>query len=100
MKGLTAMVNNPIDMEQAVKIHKALGEQTRYKIVQILSGESNLCPADLENRLVTVALSTLSHHLKQLSDCGLLTSQKKGTYIYYSLNTDTVQRYAPYLLNS
>lgn len=94
------MVHNPIDMEQAVKIHKALGEQTRYKIVQILSGESNLCPADLENRLVTVALSTLSHHLKQLSDCGLLTSQKKGTYIYYSLNTDTVQRYAPYLLNS
>ncbi|OAX48598.1 ArsR/SmtB family transcription factor [Paenibacillus sp. AD87] len=92
------MQSNPIDIEQAVKIHKALGEQTRYKIIQILSGESNLCPADLENRLVTVALSTLSHHLKQLSDCGLLTSQKKGTYIYYSLNTDTVQRFVPYLL--
>jgi DNA-binding transcriptional ArsR family regulator len=92
------MLPNSIETEQAVKIHKALGEQTRYKIIQILSGESNLCPADLENRLVTVALSTLSHHLKQLSDCGLLTSQKKGTYIYYSLNTDTVQRFAPYLL--
>ncbi|WP_181586670.1 MULTISPECIES: helix-turn-helix transcriptional regulator [Paenibacillus] len=92
------MQSKSIETEQAVKIHKALGEQTRYKIIQILSGESNLCPADLENRLVTVALSTLSHHLKQLSDCGLLTSQKKGTYIYYSLNTDTVQRFAPYLL--
>ncbi|QOS79336.1 helix-turn-helix transcriptional regulator [Paenibacillus sp. JNUCC31] len=86
------------DAEQAVKIHKALGEHTRYKIIQILAGESNLCPADLENRLVTVALSTLSHHLKQLSDCGLLTSQKKGTYIYYSLNTDVVQRFVPYLM--
>ncbi|MGO4731184.1 ArsR/SmtB family transcription factor [Paenibacillus sp. 2KB_22] len=93
------MQPNPNELEQVVKIHKALGEHTRYKIVQILSGESNLCPADLESRLVTVALSTLSHHLKQLSDCGLLTSQKKGTYIYYSLNTETAQKFVPYLLN-
>lgn len=92
------MQQKPNEIEHAVKIHKALGEQTRYNIIQILSVESNLCPGDLEKRLVTVALSTLSHHLKQLSDCGLLTSQKKGTYIAYSLNTDTVQKFVPYLL--
>ncbi|MEC0245552.1 ArsR/SmtB family transcription factor [Paenibacillus chitinolyticus] len=86
-----------METNQAVKVHRALGEHTRYKIVQILTKESNLCPAELESRLESVALSTLSHHLKQLSDCGLLHSQKKGTYIYYSLNEDTVKKFAPYL---
>ncbi|KQL47257.1 ArsR family transcriptional regulator [Brevibacillus choshinensis] len=88
-----------METNQAIKVHRALGEQTRYRIVQILTKESNLCPADLESRLESVALSTLSHHLKQLADSGLLVSQKKGTYIYYSLHVETVKRFAPYLLD-
>lgn len=87
-----------METNQAIKVHRALGEGTRYKIVQILTKESNLCPAQLENRFESIALSTLSHHLKQLADCGILDSEKKGTYIYYSLNLDTVKKYAPYLI--
>lgn len=87
-----------LDSKQAVKVHKALGEPTRYKIFQMLIQEDNLCPAVLENRLESVALSTLSHHLKQLADCGLLASRKEGTYIYYSVNQDTARKFVPYLL--
>ncbi|WNC14214.1 metalloregulator ArsR/SmtB family transcription factor [Brevibacillus brevis] len=93
------MNDGNLEMNQAVKVHRALGEQTRYKIIRILTKESNLCPADLERRLESVALSTLSHHLKQLADSGLLVSQKKGTYIYYSLNEETIKKFAPYLLD-
>lgn len=96
---MLAMADNSMETNQAIKVHRALGEQTRYRIVQILTKESNLCPADLESRLESVALSTLSHHLKQLADSGLLVSQKKGTYIYYSLHADTVKKFAPYLLD-
>ncbi|WP_428993741.1 ArsR/SmtB family transcription factor [Brevibacillus choshinensis] len=92
-------MDNSSETNQAIKVHRALGEQTRYRIIQILTKESNLCPADLESRLESVALSTLSHHLKQLAECGLLLSQKKGTYIYYSLNPDTLKKFAPYLLD-
>lgn len=88
-----------MDNKQAVKVHKALGEPTRYKILQILIKENNLCPAMLETRLESVALSTLSHHLKQLADCGLLDSRKEGTFIYYSLNLDTAKRFVPYLFD-
>ncbi|MWC30990.1 ArsR/SmtB family transcription factor [Paenibacillus sp. MMS18-CY102] len=84
---------------QAIKVHRALGEQTRYRIVQLLATEGDLCPAELEKRLESIPLSTLSHHLKQLAECQLLTPQKQGTFIYYSLNRETVQKFAAYLIS-
>lgn len=93
------MVDVSMEAKQAVKVHKALGEPTRYKIFEILVKESNLCPAELENRLESVALSTLSHHLKQLTDCGLLNSQKKGTFVYFTVNWENAKKFVPYLLD-
>jgi DNA-binding transcriptional ArsR family regulator len=57
-----------------------------------------LCCSDIAGKLESIAGSTLSHHLKQLTDCGLLDLRKDGTYIYYSVNREVAQRYAPYLL--
>lgn len=86
------------DIQQAVKVYKALGEPTRLKIALLLTEERNLCCSDIGSKLESVAGSTLSHHLKQLTDCGLLTLRKDGTYIYYSVNRDMAEKYAPYLL--
>ncbi|TFE31834.1 ArsR/SmtB family transcription factor [Cohnella luojiensis] len=86
------------DIQQAVKVYKALGEPTRLKIALLLTEERNLCCSDIGSKLESVAGSTLSHHLKQLTECGLLTLRKDGTYIYYSVNRDMAQKYAPYLL--
>ncbi|NQX70903.1 winged helix-turn-helix transcriptional regulator [Paenibacillus alba] len=91
------MVDVSLEAKQAVKVHKALGEPTRYTILEMLIKESNLCPAELENRLESVALSTLSHHLKQLTDCGLLNSEKRGTFVHFSVNWETVNKFVPYL---
>ncbi|MFJ8072254.1 ArsR/SmtB family transcription factor [Peribacillus sp. NPDC096447] len=84
-----------MDIDQIVKIHKALGDRTRYKIIQIIGKENCLCPGQLDCSLDGIPLSTLSHHLKQLSDCGILNSEKRGTYIYYSLNEEIIRKYAP-----
>ncbi|QGQ99010.1 transcriptional regulator [Paenibacillus psychroresistens] len=84
--------------QQAVKIYKALGEPTRFQIALMLVEEKNLCCADIGSKLESVAGSTLSHHLKQLMDCGLLDLRKDGTYIYYSVNREIAQKYASYLL--
>ncbi|WP_445667332.1 ArsR/SmtB family transcription factor [Paenibacillus sp. FSL K6-1230] len=86
-------------MQQAVKIYKALGEPTRLKIAFLLTEESDQCCSVLGDKLKTVAISTLSHHLKQMAECGLLTFRKEGTFIYYSLDKETAAKYAPYLLN-
>jgi DNA-binding transcriptional ArsR family regulator len=86
------------EVQQAVKIYKALGEPTRFQIALMLVEEQNLCCSDIGGKLESIAGSTLSHHLKQLMDCGLLDLRKDGTYIYYSVNREIAQKYASYLL--
>ncbi|MDF2659070.1 MAG: ArsR family transcriptional regulator [Paenibacillus sp.] len=92
------MVEANAEVRQAVKVYKALGEPTRLKIALLLTEERNLCCSDIAGKLESIAGSTLSHHLKQLTDCGLLDLRKDGTYIYYSVNREVAKRYAPYLL--
>ncbi|MBE0337033.1 transcriptional regulator [Paenibacillus sp. 28ISP30-2] len=86
------------DMQQAVKIYKALGEPTRLKIAFLLKEESDQCCSVLGEKLNSVAISTLSHHLKQMAESGLLTFRKEGTFIYYSLDVEVAKKYAPYLM--
>ncbi|WP_374121386.1 ArsR/SmtB family transcription factor [Paenibacillus sp. LHD-117] len=92
------MMEENAEIRQAVKVYKALGEPTRLKIALMLTEERNLCCSDIGSKLESVAGSTLSHHLKQLTDCGLLRTRKDGTYIYYSVNRELAEKYAPYLL--
>ncbi|MUT65217.1 helix-turn-helix transcriptional regulator [Paenibacillus sp. NEAU-GSW1] len=92
------MAEENAELRQAVKVYKALGEPTRIKIALLLTEEQNLCCSDISGKLESVAGSTLSHHLKQLTECGLLNMRKDGTYIYYSVNRELAEKYAPYLL--
>lgn len=92
------MNDNGIDIKHAVKVYKALGEPTRMKIALLLQEKKNLCCSEIALKLEVTAGSTLSHHLKQLTECGLLEEQKMGTYVYMSLNRELAKKYAPYLL--
>ncbi|WP_121614232.1 ArsR/SmtB family transcription factor [Mesobacillus foraminis] len=84
-----------MDIDQVVKIHKALGDKTRYQILLHLGRGKSMCCTDLGSELNGIPSSTLSHHLKQLSDCGLLIREKHGTFINYSLNKDLVDKFVP-----
>ncbi|REK74744.1 ArsR/SmtB family transcription factor [Paenibacillus paeoniae] len=89
---------NREDMGQAVKVFKALGEPTRLKIALLLAKESNLCFTAIGEQLESVAGSTLSHHLKQLTESGLIDFRKSGSFIHYNVNRDIAEKFAPYLL--
>ncbi len=92
------MVENEMDMVQAVKVYKALGEPTRLKIAVMLANESNQCFTAIGERLKTVAGSTLSHHLKQLTDSGLINSSKSGSFVHYNVNQEVAEKFAPFLM--
>ncbi|MDV8153903.1 metalloregulator ArsR/SmtB family transcription factor [Acinetobacter pittii] len=91
-------MSDNVNLEKMVKIYKALGEPTRMRVVLLLAKHADLCCSEVEEILQPIASSTLSHHLKQLSDCGLLFTKKRGTYIYYGVNKEILQQYAPILL--
>lgn len=80
-------------IEQTVKVHRTLGDITRFKIVLHLQNGRSLCPSDLSHELNEIPASTLSHHLKVLIDCGLLIREKSGTYIDYSLNFKIAEKF-------
>ncbi len=79
---------------ELVKMYRALGEPRRLQIVQLLAGEEELSCSDISERLGLTA-STLSHHLNQLEEAGLLDVRKSGTYHLIRLRKDAVARYAP-----
>lgn len=79
------------------KIFKALSDSNRLKIIDILSCDEKCACELLEN--FNFSQPTLSHHIKVLSDCGLIQSRKKGTWSYYSLNTKNANKLMLFLMN-
>lgn len=81
-------------IEESVRVYKALGEPTRLRIIQLLRKQELSC-TEVEERLHASSSSIISHHMKQLADCGLLKLRKDGTYRYYRVDQDVLKVYMP-----
>jgi ArsR family transcriptional regulator len=75
-------------LQEAAAWFRALGDETRLKIVDRLS-EGELCVCDLTDILETKQ-PLLSFHLKTLKDAGILHDRRDGRWVYYSLNPDAL----------
>ena len=77
-------------MSDPVLFAKAIADETRQKIMNILCCEW-LSVNDVVDRLDgKFSQPTVSHHLKILNDAGLLLRRKEGKQIYNSLDQDAV----------
>jgi ArsR family transcriptional regulator, arsenate/arsenite/antimonite-responsive transcriptional repressor len=74
-------------------VFKALADRHRVKILNRLlsAGEDAVCVCDFET-LLDLKQSTVSYHLKQLLDAGIVTREKRGSYAYYTLQRDAIER--------
>lgn len=68
---------------------KALSDPTRRKILEILKNGPLTAGEIGENFDMTGA--TVSHHLNVLKKSGLVQDTKKGTFIYYEINTSVME---------
>ncbi len=68
----------------ATLIFKALSDETRLKIIDMLSCEELCACSILEAFAITQP--TLSYHMKILTESGLVHSRKDGPWTRYSLN--------------
>jgi ArsR family transcriptional regulator len=66
---------------------KALSDPTRLKIVQLLNQKQALCVCDIISQL-NQPQPTISRHLNQLKQIGILKSERKGTWIWYSISQE------------
>jgi DNA-binding transcriptional ArsR family regulator len=68
---------------------KAIADSTRFKIISLL-GESPLRGLDIAEAL-SLAPSTVSHHMEQLKQAGLINEEQVKNSKYYSLSKNNIQ---------
>jgi ArsR family transcriptional regulator len=67
------------------KFFRALGDATRLEIVGLLAARGKeLCVCELESHF-NLSQPTVSHHLRILRQAGVVSSVRRGTWVYYSL---------------
>lgn len=67
-----------------VPVFKALSDETRLKIMDMLSCEE-MCACHILEEF-SISQSTLSYHMKILSDSGLVNARRDGAWMKYTLN--------------
>lgn len=81
--------------EEVSQICKAMSDINRLRIIEMLtSGEK--CGCELLDEL-KVTQPTLSHHMKVLSDCDLVSSYIEGKWHHYSINCKRFMEFKDYL---
>lgn len=81
--------DDAMDAETAIALaatFKALSDPVRLRLLGSVAGhpDDEACVCDISAG-VGVSQPTISHHLKVLRDAGLLTSQRRGTWVYYAV---------------
>ena len=82
------------------KVAKALADPRRFEIFQKIatSGAEGMCCGAVCDEF-PVSQATVSHHLKELTEAGLLESRSEGQFKYWSVNTETMNEYIAELQN-
>ena len=78
------------DQKKLARYSKAMGHPTRMFILELLSRQSCCYSGDL-SEVLPIAKSTLSQHLQELKDAGLIKGQIEAPKIKYCLNRDNWQ---------
>ena len=75
-----------------VLLLQAAADPTRLAILRQLSDADEVCACDFVD-CCDVSQPTISHHLKVLRDAGWVDSERRGTWVYYALRPDAVDRF-------
>jgi ArsR family transcriptional regulator len=73
-----------IRYEMRAKILKALAHPARLKLIDKLAEQQEGCVCDL-TELIGSDMSTVSRHLAQLKNAGIVGSEKRGQMVFYRL---------------
>ncbi len=75
------------EQKKAARYAKAMGHPIRMYVLELLSKESCCYSGDL-TEVLPIAKSTLSQHLKELKDAGLIQGETEAPRIRYCINKE------------
>jgi ArsR family transcriptional regulator, arsenate/arsenite/antimonite-responsive transcriptional repressor len=81
-----------MDLRRIEKVAKALADETRLKLYEYIATHNHVsCSALVELRGVTPA--TVSHHLKILSEAGLIACRREGQFVRNLANPEVLEEF-------
>jgi len=82
------------EAEATARVFKALGDPARVKILSIVATAAEpVCACEFTPAL-GLSQATASHHLKKLTEIGLLDREQRGKWAYFSLNAGALEQLA------
>jgi ArsR family transcriptional regulator len=98
------LVREPLDAAQAddlARTIKALADPTRLRLLSIVAASEGeeACVCDL-TAPVGLSQPTVSHHLRILTEAGFLTRSKRGTWAFFKLVPDALDRVSKLLVTT
>ena len=91
-KPLAAPALSDEEAGATAQLFKALGDPARVKIVNLLAtSDEPVCVCELVPAL-GLSQPTVSHHLKKLTEAGLVSREQRGVWAYFSIDPDAAAR--------
>jgi ArsR family transcriptional regulator, arsenate/arsenite/antimonite-responsive transcriptional repressor len=91
-KPLAAPTLSDEEAGATAQLFKALGDPARVKIVNLLAtSDEPVCVCELVPAL-DLSQPTVSHHLKKLTETGLISREQRGVWAYFSIDPDAATR--------
>lgn len=92
------LAREPIDADEAERlsaVFKALADPVRLRLLSLIGAcaDGEVCVCDLTTPF-DLSQPTISHHLKVLREAGLISSQRRGTWVYYSIRPGELEQLA------
>lgn len=82
-----------VEAEELAGVFKALSDPVRLRLLSAIAARAGqeACVCDVSDGL-DVSQPTISHHLKVLREAGLLTSERRASWVYYRVVPEALQR--------
>ncbi|APU15921.1 MULTISPECIES: ArsR/SmtB family transcription factor [Actinoalloteichus] len=92
----SAVIGQPLSAEQAselAKVFKAVGDPIRLRLLSLIASHAGgeACVCDLTGAFDLTG-PTISHHLKVLREAGLITGERRATWVYYRVRPEMLTR--------
>ena len=96
------LVREPLSGEQAgelSRLFKAMGDPVRLRLLSLIASHAGgeACVCDL-TEVFDLSGPTISHHLKVLREAGLITGERRATWVYYRVRPEVLEALAAVLV--
>jgi Predicted transcriptional regulators len=90
---------SPAQSVELARLFKALGDPVRLRLLSLIASHAGgeACVCDLTG-VFDLTGPTISHHLKVLREAGLISGERRGTWVYYRVHPEVLQQLSAVLV--